>query len=145
MDKVQLIRQRLLMAQRRHKSYADKRRKDLVFTIEDKVFLRVYLMKGVMRLDKRVFHVSMLRKYISGSSHVLEEMTIPIDEELSYEEDDVAIMDKQVRRLMLKEIVSVKVLWRNHTIEEVTWEFGKEMRDNGIGFSVNMLALKELQ
>ncbi|XP_070015232.1 uncharacterized protein [Nicotiana sylvestris] len=53
MDKVQLIRQRFLTAQNRQKSYADKRRRDLVFTIGDKVFLRVSPMKGVMRFRKR--------------------------------------------------------------------------------------------
>ena len=52
MDKVQLIRQRLLAAQSRQKSYADKRRRDLVFTIGDKVFLRVSPMKGVMQFGK---------------------------------------------------------------------------------------------
>ncbi|XP_075079677.1 uncharacterized protein LOC107760418 [Nicotiana tabacum] len=53
MDKVQLIRQRFLTAQSRQKSYVDKRRRDLVFTIGDKVFLRVSPMKGVMRFGKR--------------------------------------------------------------------------------------------
>lgn len=47
-DKVQLTRRRLLTAQRRQKSYADKRRRDLVFVVGDKVFLRVSPMKGVM-------------------------------------------------------------------------------------------------
>ncbi|WMV25863.1 hypothetical protein MTR67_019248 [Solanum verrucosum] len=62
------------------------------------------------------------------SSHVLEELTIPIDETLRYEEEPVAIVDKQVKRLRSKEIVSVKVLWRNHTIEEATWELENDMR-----------------
>ncbi|XP_016454464.1 uncharacterized protein LOC107778686 [Nicotiana tabacum] len=53
MDKVQLNRQRFLTAQRIQKSYADKRRRDLVFTIGDKVFLLVSPMKGVMRFGKR--------------------------------------------------------------------------------------------
>ncbi|XP_075091488.1 uncharacterized protein LOC142171698 [Nicotiana tabacum] len=53
MDKVQLIRQRLLTAQSRQKSYADKRRRDLVFIIGDKVFLRVTPMKSVIRFEKR--------------------------------------------------------------------------------------------
>ncbi|XP_070046293.1 uncharacterized protein [Nicotiana tomentosiformis] len=53
MNKVQLIRQRLLTAQSRQKSYADKRRRDLVFTIRDEVFLRVSPMKGMMRFGKR--------------------------------------------------------------------------------------------
>ena len=48
-----------------------------------------------------VFHVSMLSKYISDSSHVLEAPTIPIDENLTYEEEHVT-MDKKVRRLRSK-------------------------------------------
>ncbi|WMV24899.1 hypothetical protein MTR67_018284 [Solanum verrucosum] len=155
MDKVQLIRQRLLIVQSRQKSYADKKRRDLGFTVGDKVFLQISPMKGVMRFGKRgksspryrgpyeildwvggvayrlalppnmsfihpVFHVSMLRKYISDSSHVLEAPIIPIDENLTYEEEPEAIVDKQVRRIRSKEIVSVKVLWRNHTTEEGT-------------------------
>ncbi|XP_015079806.1 uncharacterized protein LOC107023583 [Solanum pennellii] len=127
-DKIQLIRQRLLTAQSIQKPYADKRRRDLVFTIGDKVILRVSPKKDVMRFGKRVFHVSMLRKYISDSYHVLEAPTIPIDENLTYEEEPVA-MEKQVRRLRSKEIVSIKVLWRNHTTEEATCKLEKEMRD----------------
>ena len=46
-----------------------------------------------------VLNVSMLRKYISDSSHVLDALAIPIDENLTYEEELVAIVDKQVRRL----------------------------------------------
>lgn len=49
-----------------------------------------------------VFHVSMLRKYISESFYVLDTTTIPIDDNLTYEEEPVAIVDKQVRRLRSK-------------------------------------------
>ncbi|XP_070037191.1 uncharacterized protein [Nicotiana tomentosiformis] len=45
-----------------------------------------------------VFHVSMLRKCISDSSHVLEAPTIPPDEKLSYEEEPMAIADRQMAR-----------------------------------------------
>uniref|UniRef100_A0A1S3WXT0 Uncharacterized protein n=1 Tax=Nicotiana tabacum TaxID=4097 RepID=A0A1S3WXT0_TOBAC len=120
MDKVQLIRQRFLTAQSRQKFYADKRRRDLEFTIGDKVFLRVSLMK--------VFHVSMLRKCISDSSQMLESPAIPPDEKLSYEEEPIAIVDRQVRKLRSKEILFVKVLWRNHTVEEARWEVEDSMR-----------------
>ncbi|XP_075085144.1 uncharacterized protein LOC107776623 [Nicotiana tabacum] len=120
MDKVQLIRQRLLAAQSRQKSYAYKRKRDLVFTIGDKVFLRVSPMK--------VFHVSILRKCISDSSQVLEAPTIPLDEKLSYEEEPTTIIDRQVRKLRSKEIVFVKILWRNHTVEEATWELERDMQ-----------------
>ncbi|XP_075074553.1 uncharacterized protein LOC107813113 [Nicotiana tabacum] len=108
MDKVQLIRQRLLTAQSRQKSYVDKRRRDLVFTIGDKVFLRVSPMKD--------------------SSQVLEALTISLDEKLSYEEEPRTIVDRQVRKLRSKKIVFVKVLWRNHTVEEATWEVEKDMQ-----------------
>nr|XP_009612539.1 uncharacterized protein LOC104105839 [Nicotiana tomentosiformis] len=75
-----------------------------------------------------VFHVSMLRKYISDSSQVLEAPTIQLDEKLSYEKEPIAIVDRQVRKLRSKEIMFVKVLWRNHIVEEATWEVKGAMR-----------------
>ncbi|XP_019245207.1 PREDICTED: uncharacterized protein LOC109225071 [Nicotiana attenuata] len=75
-----------------------------------------------------VFHVSMLRKCILDSSQVLEAPAIPLDEKLSYEEEPMAIVDRQVRKLRSKKIVFVKVLWRNHTVEEATWEVEKDMQ-----------------
>ena len=52
-DKVQLIRQRMLEAQSRQKSYADNRRRELSFDVGDKVFLKVSPIRGVMRFGKR--------------------------------------------------------------------------------------------
>ncbi|XP_075109217.1 uncharacterized protein LOC142181004 [Nicotiana tabacum] len=75
-----------------------------------------------------VFHVSMLRKCISNSSHMLEAPTIPLDEKLSYEEELISFVDRQVRKLRSKEIVFLKVLWRNNTVEEPTWEVEDVMR-----------------
>lgn len=72
----------------------------------------------------------MLRKYISNSYHVFDAPTIPIHENLTYEEELVAIVDKQVRRLRWEEIVFVKFLSRNHTMDEATRELEKEMLDN---------------
>ncbi|WMV42033.1 hypothetical protein MTR67_035418, partial [Solanum verrucosum] len=53
MEKVQLIRDRLKTAQSRQKSYADVRKRDLEFQIDDWVFLKVSPMKGVMRFGKK--------------------------------------------------------------------------------------------
>nr|XP_016484766.1 PREDICTED: uncharacterized protein LOC107805278 [Nicotiana tabacum] len=75
-----------------------------------------------------VFRVLMLRKCISDSSQVLEVPTIPIDEKLSYEEEPMAIVDSQVRKLRSKEIVFVKVLWRNHTVEESAYKVEKDIQ-----------------
>jgi len=53
MDKLQLIRDRLKTAQSRQKSYADVRRRELEFQVDDWVFLKVSPMKGVMRFGKK--------------------------------------------------------------------------------------------
>ena len=53
MEKVQLIRDRLKTAQSRQKSYADVRRRELEFQVDDWVFLKVSPMKGVMRFGKK--------------------------------------------------------------------------------------------
>ena len=52
-EKVSLIRQRLLTAQSRQKSYADVRRRPLEFEVGDHVFLKVKLKRGVVRFGKR--------------------------------------------------------------------------------------------
>uniref|UniRef100_A0A2N9HS09 Reverse transcriptase domain-containing protein n=1 Tax=Fagus sylvatica TaxID=28930 RepID=A0A2N9HS09_FAGSY len=52
-EKIELIRERLRVAQSRQKSYADTRRRDLEFEIGDMVFVRVAPMKGVMRFGKK--------------------------------------------------------------------------------------------
>ncbi|KAL5578816.1 hypothetical protein UlMin_011258 [Ulmus minor] len=57
-----------------------------------------------------VFHVSMLRKYISNPSHVLERESIEVREDLTYEEQPVQILDRKDKTLHNKVIPLVKVL-----------------------------------
>ena len=52
-EKVGLIRQRLLTAKSRQKSYADVRRRPLKFEVGDHVFLKVMPKRGVVRFGKR--------------------------------------------------------------------------------------------
>ncbi|XP_043725763.1 uncharacterized protein LOC122672337 [Telopea speciosissima] len=52
-EKVNLIREQIRAAQSKQKGYADLRRKDLEFTVGDKVFLKVSPTKGVMRFSKK--------------------------------------------------------------------------------------------
>ena len=51
-EKVSLIRQRLLTAQSRQKSYADVRRRPLEFEVGNHVFLKVMPKRGVVRFGK---------------------------------------------------------------------------------------------
>ena len=52
-EKVGLIQKRLLTAQSRQKSYADKRFRPLEFEVGDHVFLKVMPKRGVIKFDKR--------------------------------------------------------------------------------------------
>ncbi|XP_071923140.1 uncharacterized protein [Coffea arabica] len=67
-----------------------------------------------------VFHVSILKKYHPDLSHVLRPEEIEIDENLSYEERPARLLDRKVKELRRKQIPLVKILWRNHGMEEAT-------------------------
>ena len=75
-----------------------------------------------------VFHVSMLKKYHPDPTHILKPEEIDIDESLTYEERPVQILDRKVKELRTKQIPLVKVLWRNHEVEEATWEVEEDIR-----------------
>ncbi|XP_070047021.1 uncharacterized protein [Nicotiana tomentosiformis] len=157
LDKVKVIQDRLCTAQSRQKRYADRKFRDVVIMVGERVLLWVSPMKGVMRFGKKsklspryngpfdvlrrvgevafefalppslagvhpVFHVSMLRKYHSDPTHVLDFSSVHLDKDLSYVEETVAILDRQVRKLRSKNIASVKVQWRGQPVEQATWE-----------------------
>ena len=52
-DKVKVRKDRLKISQDRQKSYANNRRRDLVFEVGDMVFLRISPWKGVLRFGRR--------------------------------------------------------------------------------------------
>ncbi|XP_070008718.1 uncharacterized protein [Nicotiana sylvestris] len=126
MEKVKLIKKRLKTTQSRQKSYLDVRRRDLEYKEDDWVFLKVSPMKGIMRFGRK--GKLSPRKVVGDLSTIVPVETIEVNEELSYEEVPVAILDRQVQKLRNKEIASVKVLWQNQQVEEATWEAEEEMR-----------------
>ena len=72
-----------------------------------------------LNLEKihNIFHISMLRRYRSDPSHVVSSETIELKPDLTYEEEPVEIFAREVKELGNKNILLVKVLWRNHKIE----------------------------
>ena len=52
-EKVKMIRERLKVSTDRQKSYADMKRKDIRYEIDEKVFLKVSPWKKVMRFGKK--------------------------------------------------------------------------------------------
>lgn len=102
------------------------------YEILDRVWKVAYRLALPPELENvhQVFHVSMLHKYLPYPCHVIKTQEVQLDKMLSYEEESVAIIDKQVKRYRSKDIPTVKVIWRNHTHEEATWEAKRERQEN---------------
>ena len=77
-----------------------------------------------------VFHVSQLRKYVADPSHVIAIEPVVVQDDLSYVERPLEILDTQEKTLRNKVIKLIKVRWTNHAIEEATWEKESEMKQN---------------
>ncbi|PON44904.1 hypothetical protein PanWU01x14_262770, partial [Parasponia andersonii] len=74
-----------------------------------------------------VFHVSMLKKYTSNPSHIVQYVHVPIQEHVSYEEQHVRLLARELKVFRNREIPLVKVLWKHHKEYEATWELETEM------------------
>ncbi|XP_057958681.1 uncharacterized protein LOC131151452 [Malania oleifera] len=81
-----------------------------------------------VRRIHNVFHVSMLRKYVPDSLHVISYDILEVRDTLSYDEVPVQTLDWKEQELRTKKISLVKVLWRNHAVEEVSWELEEDIR-----------------
>ena len=68
------------------------------------------------------------RRYRLDPSHVVSSETIKLRPYLTYEEEPIEILAREVRELRNKRIPLIKVLWRNHKTEEATWESEEVMR-----------------
>ena len=51
-----------------------------------------------------------------------------LDQNLSYEEKSVRILDRKDKVLRNRTVPLVKVLWRNSKSEETTWELESDMQ-----------------
>ncbi|WMV45892.1 hypothetical protein MTR67_039277 [Solanum verrucosum] len=96
------------------KSYVNVRRRDLEFDVRDWVHLKTH----PCRLDlpnelasvHKIFHVSMLKKYVGDMTFIVPLEGFGVKENLYYEEVPVDILDQQVKKFRNKEVASVKVL-----------------------------------
>ncbi|KAM1074959.1 hypothetical protein ACFX13_020178 [Malus domestica] len=90
-----------------------------------------YRLELPLELSKvhNVFHVLMLRHYVSDPSHVIPPQPLEINLDLTYNEEPVTILDWKDKVLRNKTVSLVKVLWRNHSVKEATWETEDRMRE----------------
>ncbi|TYK26530.1 pol protein [Cucumis melo var. makuwa] len=126
-DVIQKIRAHMLTVQSRQKSYADERRSFEILERISPVAYRLALPPSFSAVHD-VFHVSMLRKYVADPAHVVDFEPLQTNENLSYEEQPVEILAREIKMLRNRGIALVKVLWRNHEVEEDTWEREDDMR-----------------
>ena len=149
-EKIKVIWEKMKTAQTRYKSYADKHRRGLEFKVKDHVFLKVSPVWDIVHLGQKrgklspcfigpfeilerieqvayrlalppkmprvhnVFHVSMLRR--------CDFSDIEVNNNVTYNEGPVRVLDREVKKLKNKEILLVKIQWKHHNRYEALWE-----------------------
>nr|GEV18771.1 hypothetical protein [Tanacetum cinerariifolium] len=114
-EKIILIKQRIQAAQDRQKSYANLKRKPMVFEVGDRVMLKVSPWKRVVRFAKvrkdayrlelpqelsrvnHTFHVSSLKKCYADEPLVMPLEGIYVDDKLQFVEEPVEIMEQDIK------------------------------------------------
>ncbi|KAG8483479.1 hypothetical protein CXB51_023145 [Gossypium anomalum] len=130
-EKVKIIRDCLKAASDRQKSYADLKKKEIEYQVViERVGPLAYRLALPIELKKihNVFHVSMLRHYRSDPSHVISQTEVEIQPDMTYGEEPVKILAREVKQLRNKSIALVKVLWNRHGVDKATWELEEAMR-----------------
>ena len=77
-----------------------------------------------------VFHISMLQKYTSDPTHVVDWDELVVDADWTFEEGPMRIMDSWDQVLRGKTVRTIKVLWQHRGVEEATWEREDTIRAN---------------
>ena len=54
--------------------------------------------------------------------------SVELGQDLTFEEEPLAILDRHVQKLRTKEIALVKVQWKHRSVGEATWETRSDMR-----------------
>ncbi|GJR24985.1 hypothetical protein Tco_0973512 [Tanacetum coccineum] len=132
------MKQRMQAACDRQKSYADLKRKQMDFQVEDKVMLKVLEKAGSVAYKLELpeelsrvhnaFHVSNLKKCHADEPLVVLLDGLHFDDKLQFVEEPVEIRDREVKRLNQNHIPLVKVRWNSRRGPEFTWERKDQFR-----------------
>nr|GEX41839.1 putative reverse transcriptase domain-containing protein [Tanacetum cinerariifolium] len=74
------------------------------------------------------FHVSNLKKCLSGESLIIPIKELQLDDKLNFVEEPVEIMDREVKKLKQSRIPIFKVRWNSKRGPEFTWECEDQIR-----------------
>ncbi|GJW93182.1 reverse transcriptase domain-containing protein [Tanacetum coccineum] len=119
-EKISQIKDRLKAACDRQKSYADKRRKPLEFSVGDYILLKVSPWKGVVRFGKK----GKLAPRFVGPFEIIEKVG-PVAYMLDL---PVEILEREFKKLKRSRIAIVKVWWNSKRGPEFTWEREDQIR-----------------
>jgi hypothetical protein len=75
-----------------------------------------------------VFHVSLLKKYVHDSNHIIYWSVIHVEPEGEFLQESQCIIDKKETPLRNITIAQVKVQWKHFGPDEATWEMEDAMR-----------------
>jgi hypothetical protein len=75
-----------------------------------------------------VFHVSLLKKYVHDSNHIIDWSVIQVELEGEFLPEPQCILDKKETPLKNQTIAEVKVRWKHFGLDEATWEMEDAMR-----------------
>ncbi|GJY79754.1 putative reverse transcriptase domain-containing protein [Tanacetum coccineum] len=131
-EKISQIKDKLKAARDRQKSYADKRRKPLEFSVGDYVLIKVSPWKGVVHFEKKckleprslwsyrldlpeelngvhdTFHVSNLKKCLADPTPQVPLDEIQVDAKLNFMEEPMEILEREFKKLKRSRISIVK-------------------------------------
>ncbi|GKE57077.1 putative reverse transcriptase domain-containing protein [Tanacetum coccineum] len=99
-EKIVQIKSRIQAAHDQQKSYANIRRKPMVFQVGDRVML----------------------KCLSDESLVIPLEELRVDDKLHFVEEPVEVMDREIKQLKRSRIPIIKVRWNSKRGPEFTWE-----------------------
>ncbi|GKE37492.1 putative reverse transcriptase domain-containing protein [Tanacetum coccineum] len=134
-EKISQIKDRLKAARDRQKSYADKRRKPLEFSVSDYVLLKVSPWKSVVRFGKK----GKLSPRFVGPFEIIEKVgpvayrldlpeELDVDAKLKFVEESVEILEREFKKLKRSRIAIVKVRWNSKHGPKFTWERDDQMK-----------------
>ncbi|GKB42284.1 putative reverse transcriptase domain-containing protein [Tanacetum coccineum] len=116
-EKIVQIKSGIQAARDRQKSYANIRRKPMVFQVGDKVMLKVSPWKGVVGFGKRgklnPRYVDPFKKCLSDESLVIPLEELRVDDKLHFVEEPVEVMDHEIKQLKRSRIPIIKVRWNS--------------------------------
>ncbi|GJV82115.1 putative reverse transcriptase domain-containing protein [Tanacetum coccineum] len=118
-EKISQIKDRFKAACDRQKSYADKRRKPLEFSVD--------LPKELNDVHD-TFHVSNLKKCLADPTLQVLLDEIRVDAKLNFVEKPVEILEREFKKLKRSRIAIVKVRWNSKRGPEFTWEREDQMK-----------------